>query len=410
MEMNVRTSEGHTVRIHPDDARGLGSRTGGLVKLQDSATGMTTVGVLEPLPGLNRGEVAIDPTVAESLGSIDGMTIEVTPYLGTPVELETVLFGLRPMSGIEEEDSLIRAREWGPSLLRFVDGMVVAPGQQFRWTEGKKINMVMSIIETTPSITIEKVGILHRASIKDYRFKLITDEPPFNGVLLIDLSKSMEQKDMAVRSIRTAIDYISSEMKDPQTRHFLNQFVDGQRTERWRGAVLSALMYLVAKVARGKGEKISVILFSDQAASLVFNGDVTFDATAGGSVAPFAQALINEVNAFPRNATFMARAVDEALEVIKRARDIKKMKMVVLLTDGHPNDPDELREVIRTKIAPRMDVVLFVAGIGTAVNSSLMKEIASSCGGEYLPVTDLDELIKWYSELARKLTVRGKKG
>jgi len=407
MEFVLRAHEGRMVRLHPTDIREFGAASGSLVMMQDSATGMTAVGILEASPVQNRGEVLVDPAVAESLGSIDGMTIDVIPFKNQPVELQKVIFGIKPMSGIDEEESLIRAREWGPSLLKYVEGMVVAPGQQFRWKEGSKINMVVSIVETTPTISTDLVGILKKGSLAEYRFKLITDEPPFNGVLILDLSGSMSAKDMEVRSLRNAIEYISSEMTDTQTREFLTHFNDGEKVERWRGAVLSALMYLVAKVARGKGEKISIVLFSDQAQSLVYNNQICFDATSGGSVAPFAQALINAVNLVHRNATCMARALDEALNAIKASKDLKKMKMIVLLTDGYPNDPELMREVIRTKIAPRMDIVLFVAGIGSEVNDMLMTEIATACGGEYLRVTDLDELIKWYSELARKLTVRG---
>ena len=409
MEFIIRAHEGRTVRLHPTDIREFGAAPGGLVKMQDSATGMTAVGILEASAHQNRGEVLVDPAVAESLGSIDGMTIDVSPFRNEPVELQKVIFGIKPMSGIDEEESLIRAREWGPSLLKYADGMVVAPGQQFRWTEGTKINVVVRILETSPAISADNVGLLKRTSLTEYRFKLMTDEPPFNGVLILDLSGSMNEKDMEVRSLRNAIEYISSEMTDIQTREFLTHFRDGEYVERWRGAVLSALMYLVAKVARGKGEKISVVLFSDEAQSLVYNNQICFDAASGGSVAPFAQALINAVNQVHRNTTFMAKAMDEALNAIKASKDLKKMKMIVLLTDGYPNDPEVLREVIRNKISPRMDIVLFVAGIGSEVNDMLMTEIATACGGEYLRVTDLDELIKWYSELARKLTIRGKK-
>jgi uncharacterized protein YegL len=410
MELTIKMVEGHTVRLHPNDVRSLGSAGGAFVRLQDSATGMAAVGVIEANPAQQAGVVCVDSTIIETLGSEDGNMIEVSPYSGDPVRIRKVIFGIRPMSGVEEEMSLIMAREWGPSLLRYVEEMVVTTGQRFRWKEGSKINMVLSVLETTPPIPADKIGILRKGDIAEYRFKLITDEPPFNGVLLIDLSRSMNEKDMGVRNIRNAIDYISSEMRDPQTQEFLSHFRDGQKVERWRGAVLSALMYLVAKIARGKGEKISVILFSDEAHYLVFNNQVAFDATSGGSIAPFAQALINGVNSFHRNATFMGEAVSVALEVIRATQDTKKMKMVVLLTDGLPNDPDVLREVVRTKVAPRFDIVLFVAGIGEDLSDDLMRDVSTSCGGEYLPVQDLDELVKWYSELARKLTVRGRKG
>jgi uncharacterized protein YegL len=409
MELNIKVMDGHTVRMHPGDIHSLQSKRGSFVRLSDSATGMTAVGVIEMSPEMQVGEVGLDSTIIETLGSEEGMSIEVAPYLGQPILVKNVIFGIRPMTGIEEEESLVRAREWGPSLLRFVDEMVVAAGQRFRWSEGGKVNMVLSIIETEPPIPAEKIGVLRKADIQEYRFKLITDEPPFNGVLIIDLSKSMNEKDMEVRNIRNAINYISSEMRDPLTQEFLSHFRDGERVERWRGAVLSALMYLVAKIARGKGEKISVILFSDQAHYLVFNNQMAFDATSGGSVAPFAQALINGVNQYPRNATFMGRAMQVALDVIKASQDPKKMKMVVLLTDGLPNDRDELRELIKTSVAPRYDIVLFVAGIGQDLSDDLMREITTSCGGEYLNVEDLDALVKWYSELARKLTVKGRK-
>ena len=108
-----------------------------------------------------------------------------------------------------------------------------------------------------------------------------------------------------------------------------------------------------------------------------------------------------------KRSTKIAPALMGALELVK-VFGTKKPKMVVILTDGRPDDSERAEEVVSGAIAPRRDMILFVAGIGDEVDEPLMQGWANATGGEYVKVKDLNHLAEWYGSLARKLTIRAR--
>jgi hypothetical protein len=165
-------------------------------------------------------------------------------------------------------------------------------------------------------------------------------------------------------------------------------------------------MYLAGKVSRGKGERIAVILFSDQPVTVSFGHSQYFDAaTAGRDVNKIAEAIISSVENIKKRSTRMGPALKSSLD-LARMFDQKRPKMLVMLTDGRPDDAELAEQMVYQSIANRKDMILFIAGMGEEVDQDLMQRWAGATGGEYIHVKDLNQLADWYSSLAKKLTFR----
>ncbi|MEW5759578.1 MAG: vWA domain-containing protein [Candidatus Thermoplasmatota archaeon] len=403
--LRIKEKKTKKIRIGHEVGSGLGLDQGDLIKVLDESSGIFVVGKVEIDKRLEKDIVELDQTMIDSLGSDEDASVKIEKFEeGNLKQLNSVTFGIKPITGAEDANTILRVREKEKELLKFMDKSIIVKGQKFRWEEE---NVIVSILETEPDLMGDEVAMISNEFLGEFHYKLVTEEPPFDGILLIDASYSMNIKDMPITNIAHGIAYMENEMKGEEVKAFLKNFVDGTETKRYYGATLAALMYLAGKISRGKGEKVSIILFSSTPTVVKFGEQNYYDASLGHDISLMATQIIKAVSSIEKLGTNMGMGLMKALEIIEEY-GTGKLKMIVLLTDGYPDDEDEMKSVLNKYISPRNDIILFVAGIGKEVNTPLMKEAASRCGGEYLQVGNLDQLTEWYSSLARKLTFKGK--
>jgi len=406
LALSIREGPSRKVLLSPTDAGALAVDHGDLVRLSDPVSGLGVVGKVEVSSMISQGICQVDQTFIDSLGSSEDMEVNVDRFDSSKLRAVTgITFGIRPISGMSESDAVLHVRQKESALLAFMDKAIIMKGQKFRWDQA---NVLVYVLDTQPSLGADEVAMISNEILGEYSYQPWGVEPNFDGLLLIDLSFSMNNKDMLVKNMDQAIKYLGAGFDDPNTKGFLEAFQDGQRCSRLEGAILAAIMYLAGKIGRGKGERVSIILFSETAAVIDFDGAQYYDATLHKDIGSIARKILTATNAVDMLGTNMAGAIDTALSVAQGfSRD--KMKMMVILTDGYPDDEARVRELISTMVAPRPDLVVFAAGIGEEVNEKFMGEITTTTGGEAIQVHSLDELASWYSNLARKLEFKGRR-
>ena len=404
--LSIREGPSRKILLSTPDADRLGVDHGDLVRLCDPVSGLGVVGKVEVSAMLSQGACEVDQTFIDSLGSSEDMEVSAERFDSGKLRAVTgVTFGIRPIAGMSESDAVIHVRQKESALLAFMDKAIIMKGQKFRWDEA---NVLVYVLDTQPPLGADEVAMISNEILGEYSYQPWGVEPNFDGLLLIDLSFSMNNKDMLVKNMDQAIKYLGSGFEDPNTKSFLEAFVDGQRCSRLEGAILAAIMYLAGKIGRGKGERVSIILFSEGATIIDFGGALYYDATLHKDIATIARRILTTTNAMDMLGTNMAGAIETALSVAQGfGRD--KMKMMVILTDGYPDDEARVRELVSSLVAPRPDLVVFAAGIGEEVNQKFMDEITTTTGGEAIQVHSLDELAQWYSNLARKLEFKGRR-
>ncbi len=406
MLLTLKEGTSRKVLLSRDDAVQLAVDHGDLVRLSDPVSGISVVGKVEVSDGLTIGSCEIDQTLVDSIGSSEEMEVSVQKFdSGKLRTVSGITFGIKPIGGMSDTDAVLLVREKEEALLSFMDKSIIVKGQKFRWDAG---GVLVYILNTQPPLGHDEVAVVSNEILGEYKYQAWGVEPNFDGVLLIDLSFSMNTEDMPVRNMDQAIKYLGSGFEDNDTKAFLGGFKDGGQCRRLEGAILSAIMYLAGKIGRGKGERVAFVLFSTEANLIDFSGSPFYDATMNRDLSGIARKLITTTNTMEMLGTNMTSALEAALWVSERMGQ-NKMKMIVILTDGYPDDEAKVREYVEKVIAPKPDIVVFGAGIGQEVNQEFMHAITTSTGGEFLQVKSLDELTEWYSNLARKLEFKGRR-
>ncbi|MCK5157987.1 MAG: VWA domain-containing protein, partial [Candidatus Heimdallarchaeota archaeon] len=105
--------------------------------------------------------------------------------------------------------------------------------------------------------------------------------------------------------------------------------------------------------------------------------------------------------------TNMASAIEASEEIMKNLPRSKRKwpLMIILLTDGFDTSK-RVREAVRNTYSKKENVVLHAVGLGPFVNKQELIEISELCGGELFQPDDLGELLQWYANRAKDLSIR----
>jgi hypothetical protein len=198
--LRIREHDGRKIRLNDTDAQNLRVDDGDLVRLRDELSGTFAVGQAEIAPEVSPGEVEMDPMTMDCLGAGPDQEIVADRY---PVEtlksLTQITLGIKPVGAREDQDLLIRIRSRESELARSMNRRVVINGQKFRW---KEMDLIVQVLETDPPLTGEEVGMVSIDRLKGFSYRLSTDEVSFDGILLIDMSFSMEKEDLEVQNVQ----------------------------------------------------------------------------------------------------------------------------------------------------------------------------------------------------------------
>ncbi len=405
VRLEVEENEIDGFALNGEVASELDVKEGDLLIAKNPINHKTVPGRLEINDSLEKNKVVMDRTSFESIGLDEGFAISVSPYQEDIKNVTEAEFGIRKAKDSSSDNPLSIIKENEDSFLQFLKGKLVTKDSEVLW--GEK-GLILSIKETYPELRSEDVGDF--TDLEEFSYSWGgSGLQSFDGVLLIDLSGSMETKDLAMDEIDWVLNRMDRSVKGSNTSEFLKNLKERAQIKRSDGAALCGLIYFVQKIGRGVGDKISVILFSDEASPVEFD-EKRFFSSEMSDPETASENIIDEVNYYPRGQTNISDGLLESIETIK-SFDHDKMKMIVLLTDGKPHppsidEPEEVLDIVEKRLAPRKDVIINTIGLGDDVDHHLLDEIASRTGGEYVYVNSLQGLTEAYSRYATSISIK----
>lgn len=405
MELKIEENDGDAFVINEKIASEHSIEEDDVLLGKNTINQKAIAGHAETCDDIDKEKIGIPREKFESIGLDCDFKIEIQKYNDDLVSVKEVDFGFVDRSS-SSEDPLSTVKENEKEFLNFIKEKVFTKNSKFFWDTHQ---LLVSIKSTYPKLGVDQVGVF--TDIEECNYVWGGGElKSFDGILMIDMSGSMETKDLKMEDIEWVVERINSGIQGKMTSGFLRNLKDRMKIKRSEGAAFCALMYLVQKIGRGVGDNISIVPFSKEAKPIRFK-DQKFFSSKIGSTREAAENIIETINYFPRGQTNISGALDQTIEVMKEFnRD--KMKMVVILTDGEPNpssidDRDSVKKLVNERIAPRSDVIINTIGLGDEVDHHLLEEIASVTGGEYTYVNSLEGLTQAYSNYATSISIKG---
>ncbi|MBD3189032.1 MAG: VWA domain-containing protein [Candidatus Heimdallarchaeota archaeon] len=407
MSMVLKFEDGlnNKAKVNDADAKKLGLLEGSIVRIADEYTGLSMGTIITLDENVGDEEIVIDKSLGISMGFTEGPAL-VEKYDKALDRLKKVTIGIEPKGGGGAEEAtkkFLEIQERRGELEQFLNGLLIYPEAQFVWD---KFDVNLKVLETEPQIGTDNFAMISREELEEIKLRTIGDKN-FNGILMIDVSGSMTNKDMLFKGI-TSIEGLQAHM-DGETLSFLQGFKEGEEIERYKGATIAALLYVAEKVARGRGEKVAFIPFTSDPTVISFGNKNWFESSqkTDKNISDVMKKITDTVEDSTFGGTNMSDTLEKALEIVDEFNDPEKLNMFVLLTDGYPNNEDKVKNICREIGLNRKNIILYTIGIGEA-NYELLTEIAAETGGESRKPNDLQELLNWYSELANDIERRVK--
>ncbi|MFW6144720.1 MAG: vWA domain-containing protein [Candidatus Natronoplasma sp.] len=404
MKLNIEENDSEDFTVDKATASELSLEGNEILIGKNPINQKAIAGGVEMRGDMEKDKIGITRHLYESIGLDTGFEIEVEKYESELIKVKEVEFGFEDQKG-SSEDPLSVVKENEEEFIDFIQDKIFTKNSKFYWDEE---GLLVSVEKTYPEMEGDQVGDF--TEVEDCTYVWGGSElKSFDGVLLIDISGSMETKDLKMEDIDWVVERIDSGIQGEVTSGFLSELKERMNIKRSEGAVFCALMYLVQKIGRGVGDKISVVPFSTDAGPIDFQ-DQRFFSSRVGTTKEAAENIIEHINYAKRGRTNISGALEEAIEVMKDF-DRGKMKMVVVLTDGEPNppsvdDPRSVKKVVEERLAPRKDVVVNTIGLGDQVDHQQLDKVASMTGGEYTYVNSLQGLTQAYSRYATSISVK----
>lgn len=98
----------------------------------------------------------------------------------------------------------------------------------------------------------------------------------------------------------------------------------------------------------------------------------------------------------PRGTTAMGDALGVALGQVASTWDASRVNRVILLTDGMPNDPNQVLQLGAQ--ARNQQIALSTMGLGPQFNETLMAQLADMTGGQYRFIASSDQIAATFDE------------
>ncbi len=409
------------IALSPADAATLGVDVGDIVRAMDENSMELGGAKVEVRGDVETGSFLASEQFAESLAMDEGYPYTLERYDGEmDVSLETVILDITEMGA---RTDMGRSVTRGHSAFEgFLRGKVINRGLKLRWSE---MGVNIEVRQTVPPLRDNQYVIVGDIA----KMELYAVGVPFNGILLVDVSKSMNETDMVVDDrvlpMLSSLHYLADNAM-PAMHDYIARIEKSDRIRRIDSAALSAMLYLSEKVARGQGEKTAIITYSDRAEPLSYSlreGDAVIEVPwydlSKGSVGEderreaavvIGDALLMRIERAESKNTNMEAALLQAKSVIEMmkakeagsAQGPPKPIMVVFLTDGEYNVGRSPVRVVQEAFKALEGVVVHTVGIGGSVDEALLKRVAELGGGEYCKAQNLVELVDFYSRNAKR--------
>jgi len=322
-------------------------------------------------------------------------------------------------------------------LAAFLESYYLNASTTVYWPE---YNTDLTIKITSPNQEVNQAYNFIRNRPVDIKLQEQAQKMPFNAILLIDRSGSMNHIDVDLSGVEGTVNDIKNTLmpdssqdyrfKYPSLNRLLSKLLnrrsqmylatigengsqDSPDISRLDSVILATLLFFQQKISRGFGEKCSFVLYADEAKIIRLNNKNYIEATQfTADICDELIRIIKDSNYLRYGNTNISSAIMKCLEIAKEYKKINNNPvMILLLTDGTPapktlddekklvNNVKRLKESLRQENIP---FVLYAIGIGerSAVNLQLLQQITQISHGEEHFAKNVADLNEWYQRLA----------
>ncbi|MHA1213003.1 MAG: vWA domain-containing protein [Candidatus Heimdallarchaeota archaeon] len=299
------------------------------------------------------------------------------------IKISELTLSISPLSGNDSFNVMSSIRRDVDKLREFLESYDIQEGIELNWYEN---NAAIRVTDISPSITSDEI-----ASYDISEPKVLTLRPAemihFNTILIVDISKSMNGRDLEVSNVKSEVAKIKKAFTFEKLHPFLEQFKEGNNVTRKAGAIFAGLLYLSEKARLCKGETVSIITFADKAEALNLDAKeyVVTESRSRKTLNRMAQLMLEEVDESIGMATNMAQAIEKSKRIMNALPRNKRKQpmMIILITDGFDTS-QRVNEAVIDMFTENDNVILHAVGLGPFVNKKELQEISRYCGGEFL--------------------------
>ncbi|NHJ32074.1 MAG: VWA domain-containing protein [Asgard group archaeon] len=404
LKIELKSEQNGFAKLSVNDARKITDKDTGLIIVESTTSEISRASKFKIDEQQKDGHIQIGEEIYKSLNCNDERLF-IRFYSGDPIRVDNVTLAVSPISGNDIFHTVGTLRKSIAKLKKFLESYTVFEGLTVKW---KERNALIKVAKISPALYENDVGIFDFT-----KPRVLTIKPDgamqFNTILIMDISKSMNGRDLEVKNVKSAIERIKAAFSYEELDEFLKVFKEGNNVQRKSGAIFAGLLYLSEKARIGIGETVSLIMFADSAEVIRIENKpyVITDSRSKGALNSIAEQVLVDLEEKMGAGTNMASAI-EASGVIMKNLPRSKRKwplMVILLTDGFDTSK-RVREAVSNTYSKKGNVVLHAVGLGPFVNKQELIEISDLCGGELFQPDDLGELLQWYTDRAKDLSIK----
>lgn len=383
-------------------------------KIVFPTTMQTALTMLKTQDDIEKDEFVCNEELSFHFGIDEGFECRVEPYEEDLKRLDNISLNLESL-GDKDVDVNSYITNKRDDIIERLKGRFVNQNTKIPFFD---LGIYVEIESVDPPLSSEEFGVFedHVDVQLSKKYKNY-----FNGILLVDSSKSMSstEKENMMKPLKNDAFLENLSSNDDIKKYIKERIQEKERITKLDAAILAILAFLSAKVSRGRGEEISVILWSEEAIPLnlvisgqkkswISTGDIGEKDTMAEIIA---SELLNEVEKIQSKQTNMEKAIKKAREIRDGIVQEKEKKdeepyptMIIFLTDGKRTVGRSPIGVVKKEISPLDKTVLHTIGLGKDVEEQELIAMAKACGGKYFNTRDVKELIKFYDEEASKFT------
>lgn len=417
--VNVGSIEGRAY-MHPSDISNVGVEEFDFVKITTEWEDWGAVQILSS-DEVAKGTIAVDDSVLNSANISDGDSVDVEPA-NIAAGIKSIKLGIEPLAGQEVEEAILWIATEFEELSNILRNRPVFNGLQIAWEDCPIGSITVRFMGSEPPIQEGEIGIVDPTG-REVEINIIPfTEMSFNAVLVLDVSGSMQKKDMKVQNISGALEGLRKGLEETnELSAFLGRFEEGKKVSRVDAASFAIMLFMSLKIAKGWGEQVQLITFSGDVEEFAL-GDSQVISCVGETKKAGIESIIGHVvqkTAESSGLTFLSGALDVAYKSIENFEvnptiNKRNPTMIIVLTDGNPNKGNGLGvnpiPVVRKKIEEIPEAVLYAIGLGEA-DRLMLRRIGEIGRGGSLMADDLEMLVDFYDSLAQnfQMVVKMKK-